>query len=252
MRQQHHNLFFLIVSALIMSACASTPPMTRQQGEATRNLGEAYIADGNFAFALRELLKAEKMIPGDAFVQNDLGLVYMARKRYDLAIRHFNNAVELNPDFIPAMNNLGTAYLAKEQWDPAIRIFKQLSGNLLYATPHFPLTNLGWAYYNKAQYQQAEKYYREALAIEPKFIIAIKGLANICLVTGRVSEAIELLEKSTHLSPQLPDLYLDLGKAYEQNNDIKKAIWAYRKSYELNPDTPVGTSAAERLRRLIP
>jgi Tfp pilus assembly protein PilF len=128
----------------------------------------------------------------------------MAKAKPDIAIDHFKKAVEIKPDYTPAKNNMGTAYLAQKKWDDAITCFKEITGDLLYATPHFPFSNLGWAYYNKKEFKLAEKYYKDALKIEPKFVIALRGLGLTYLKMGRISEAVTTLEKVIELAPDSP------------------------------------------------
>ena len=190
-------VFFLV-------SCAANLEVRKNQEEASRNLGEAYMGQGDYTAALREFLKAEKLYSKDPYLQNDLGLAYMAKAKPDIAIDHFKKALEIKPDYTPAKNNLGTAYLAKRKWDDAISCFKEITGDLLYATPHYPLSNLGWACYNKKKYRLAEKYYQDALRIEPKFVIALRGLGLTYLKMGRISEAVTTLEKVIELAPDSP------------------------------------------------
>ncbi len=230
---------------LLFLACANNQKAQteQQQAEASRNLGEAYLAQGNFTMALRELLKAESLNPDDPFVQNYLGLAYMGKKKVDTAITHFQNALEINPSYAPARNNLGTAYLTQKDWDAAIRTFKAVTEDLLYATPHFPLSNLGWAYYNKGNYQLAEKYYLEALDIEPDFTIAQKGLARTYMAMGQFTEAVNTLEKAIDKAPRMAELHLEVGKAYAALNQKDKALDAFNKAIALNPESDVAQEA---------
>jgi tetratricopeptide (TPR) repeat protein len=236
---------------LFAASCAGNLETMKHQGEASRNLGEAYMVQGDYTSALRELLQAEKLYPNDPFLQNNLGLTYMARERLDLAIRHFNRALELKPDYAPARNNLGTVYLAKEDWDSAIATFNKLTGDLLYATPHFPLYNLGWAYFNKRDYPRAEKYYLEALKVEPRFAIAFRGLGNTYAATGRTGQAIEQFEKGVKLAPNFPELHMDLAKAYTRARDYKKATASYQKVIELTPDSPLAREAKAEVEKIL-
>jgi Tfp pilus assembly protein PilF len=221
--------------------------MRKKQGEASRNLGEAYMQQRDFSSAMRELLKAEKLYSKDPYLQNDLGLVYMAKDRLDFAIKHFKKAVELKPDYAPARNNLGTAYLAKKEWDVAIACFKEIVDDILYATPHYPLTNLGWAYYNKKEYDLAEKYYGQALKLEPNFIIALRGLGRTYMAMGRAADAVATLEKAVRGYPRSADSYFYLARAYRLSCEYRKAINAYKKVMELVPDSPISREAEEEL-----
>jgi len=210
-----NHLVLSVFLIFCIASCAANIEVRKKQGEALRNFGEAYIREGDYTTALRKLLEAEKLYSKDPHLQYDLGMVYMAKEKPDMAIDHFKKAVELNPDYTPAKNSLGTAYLAQKKWDDAIACFKEITGDLLYVTPHYPLSNLGWAYYNKKEYNLAGKYYKDALKIEPRFAIALSGLGKTYIATGRISEAVTILEKVIELAPGSPI-------AIEAQKEIKK------------------------------
>ena len=220
-----------------LSSCAANIEVRKKQEEASRNLGEAYLQQRDFSSALREFLKAEKIYSKDPILQNDLGLAYMAKGRLDLAVKHFKKAVKLNPDYAPAKNNLGAAYFDKKEWDLAIACFKEIVDDILYATPHFPLTNLGWAYYNKQEYEVAEKYYSDALKLEPNFIIALRGLGQNYMAMERAADAVAILEKAVKNYPRSAESYFYLAKAYSLSGEYKKAVSAYNKVIELAPES---------------
>ena len=243
-------IYVVLVSIFFLVSCTANLELRKNQEEALRNLGEAYMGQGDYTAALREFLKAEKLYSKDPYLQNDLGLAYMAKEKVDLAINHFKKAVEIKPDYTPAKNNMGTAYLAQKKWDDAIACFKEITGDLLYATPHYPLSNLGWAYYNKKEYNLAEKYYKDALKIEPRFAIALSGLGKTYIATGRISEAIAALEKAVKNSPNSAELYLDLADAYRLSREYKKALDAYSKVIELAPDSPLAARAQKEMARI--
>jgi len=224
--------------------------MRKKQEKASRNLGEAYMHQGDFSSALRELLKAEDLYSKDHLLQNDLGLAYMAKGRHDLAVKHFKKAVKLKPDYAPARNNLGTAYLAKREWDKAISCFKKIIDDILYATPHYPLSNLGWAYYNKKEYELAEKYYSDALKLEPNFIIALQGLGRNYMAMGRISDAVAILEKAVKKYPRSAASYFYLARAYSLSGEYKKTISAYNKAIEIVPDSPLAIEAQKEAEKI--
>jgi type IV pilus assembly protein PilF len=230
-----------------LSGCVPNETL-RKQGESARNLGEAYMAQGNYTAALKELLAAEQLTPDDPYLHNDLGLTYMAKDRLDLAIVHFKKALALKPDYAPAMNNLGTTYMAQQNWDAAIVCFNAISGDLLYATPHFPLSNLGFAYYNQKKYDLSAKYYQEALKVEPGFPTAIRGLGRTYQAQGKRVEAIALLEEGVKKFPRSPELYSELGTAYMASNNYSAAAYAYAKVIELSQaSSPLAKEARKSL-----
>ena len=245
-----YHLSLSIFLIFCIASCATNIEMRKKQAEASRNLGEAYMQQRDFSSALRELLKAEKLYSKDHYLQNDLGLAYMAKGRLDLAIKHLKKAVKLKPDYAPARNNLGTAYLARKEWDMAIICFKEIIDDVLYATPHYPLTNLGWAYYNKQEYGFAEKYYRDALKLEPNFIIALRGLGRTYIAMGRAADSVATLEKAVENYPRSAESYFYLAKAYLLSREYKRAISAYNKVIELAPDSTLALEAKNEAEKI--
>jgi Flp pilus assembly protein TadD len=87
----------LVLSVLLIfciASCAANIEMRKKQGEPYRNLGEAYMRQGDFSSALREFLKAEKIYSKDHLLQFDLGYAYMEKNRFELAIKHYKKAVK--------------------------------------------------------------------------------------------------------------------------------------------------------------
>ncbi len=240
----------MIMALYVVSCATANMKVQKQQGEALRNLGEEYYKQGDYTSALKELLKAEALYPDDAFLQNDLGLTYKAKKRLDLAAKHFKKALEIKPDYAPAKNNLGTVYLDKKEWDTAIKYFKEVSENMLYATPHLAMANLGWAYYNKKQYTLSETYYLKALDLDPKFINAQRGLGLTYIALGRIDEAVKILERAVKDYPKVALLYDDLAKVYVLSHDYDKALDAYHKVIEIAPDSAMAREAEKAAQRI--
>jgi tetratricopeptide (TPR) repeat protein len=244
-----------MVSCLI--ACATNLEQRKLQSEAQRNVGEAYMVEGKYTLALKELLEAEKVYADDPLLQNYLGLAYMGKQKPELAVEHYKKAIVLKHDYAPAKNNLGTAYLALGDWDAAIVCFKELTENLLYATPQYATLNLGWAYYNKGAYQLAEKYYNETLKYyqdgNPKdvtYIKAVRGLGQTYVAMGKPSKAVAILEEVTQSYPHFALLHFDLARAYALTGDINKAIQAYRTVIERAPEGPLAKEAQKEIEKL--
>ena len=68
--------FVLMISLL---SCAASQEKKQAHAKATRELGEAYMRQGSYTEALKEMLKAENINHNDHLIQNDLGLIYMSK-----------------------------------------------------------------------------------------------------------------------------------------------------------------------------
>ena len=174
----------------------------------------------------------------------------MAKDHFDKAEYHFKKAIDIRAEYAPAKNNLGTVYLARQDWDAAIEQFKTVVGDILYATPHFPLTNMGTAYYNKHDYTNAEKYYLDALDLEPNFLLALRGLSKTYIAMNRLPQTVATLEKAVKIRPMSADLYLELGNAYHMTGDTQKALFAYQKVISLSPNTPMAETAQKEILKI--
>ncbi len=245
-------LFVIFLSLSIIACTHNKSEILKKQAEASRNLGEAYMSQGQYTAALKELLEAEKKFPNDPMIHNALGLAYIAKEKPDLAVDHFKKAIKLQPDLSVAVNNLGNAYLRLNQWDAAIEQFQSVSKDLVYATPHFPLTNMGFAYYNKGDFENAEKYYQEALKIQPNFTIALRGLGRTYLKMGEITKAQEVLNEAVSIEPDFAPAYMDLAQSYLISGDIEKAKNAYQLVIRTSPESPLAKEAQKNLERLSP
>jgi len=251
-RCAHPVSFIIFVSIAFFAVSCVTPSAERKkEAENYKRIAAAYMNEDDYTTALINLLKAEKLDANDPELHNYLGLTYQAKNRYDLAIKHFKKAVSLRPGYSEAKNNLGTVYLSQRQWDLAIPYFKEAAEDLTYQTPHFALSNLGWVYFNKRDYPLAEHYYRKTLDIQPKFVVALRGLALTLIATGRYTDAVVYLERAVALAPQIPHFYYDLGEAYSLTGQYKKADRSYDKVMELVPNSPLAAEAKKQKIKII-
>jgi len=198
--KQHCIILFLFI-CILFSSCASDRNLRKKQAEAFRELGAAYMVQGDYGNALEKLLKARRLDNNNFLVYNYLGLVFMTKNKYEDAILYFKKAIRIKPTFSVAKNNLGTAYCAVKNWNAAIEIFREVTEDILYPTPHYPLANTGWAYFNKKNYLSAEKFYLDALEIAPDFLIALHGLGRVYIRIEEYEKAKRLLKKVIELAP---------------------------------------------------
>jgi len=241
---------FVLLTGLLLACTTQNVKEQKAQAEAIRNLGEAYLRQGKYRIALKELKKAEALFPADHILQDDLGLAYLYLKDQDRAILHFKKALEIKNDYTPARNNLGNAYAVKKEWHKAIEQYKIVTSDLLYGTPQFPLSNLGIVYYELQEYGLSAQYYLKALDIQPDFVQALYGLAKTYVAMGRVPDAIIKLEKAAKISPESALVYFELAKAYALNRDYKKAYSAYHKVVELHPGSTLADKALMEARKI--
>ncbi len=247
------NLLIFILFSFIISSCTSS--VSRQNdiqiAHAVKKEGDIFQTQGEYTAALSKLLEAEKIIPSDPYLQNSLGLAYMGKKREDLAVTAFKKALFIKPDYIVAVNNLGAAYLRQKKWDMAIKEFNTVLESLLYPTPHFPLSNIGWAYLGKQNFHLAETYFLKALDELPWFTAASHGLAQVYLKTGQMDKSINYLHQCLNKNPDIAVLHADLAQAYEKKGFKQQAIKSWQLVLKLVPErSALAKQAESRLSQL--
>lgn len=250
MKKKYRRMAVFLLLLVSIFACVESPEIRKKKMEDTRRLGIEYLNQGKYTDALKTLLEAEKIYPEDAFLQNTLGFAYMRKEQYDLAIKHFKKAIQIRPNYSEATNNLGVAYIYKKEWDNAIPYFEEVTKDLLYGTPHRPLVNLGWVYYNKKNYPLSEQYYLKALKLRPNYDDALYGLGRAYLAMGKIPEAVSSIEAAIRISPNKSRYHFDLASAYVKSGEFKKASKAYKEVTELVPGTPLAFEASKELEKI--
>jgi tetratricopeptide (TPR) repeat protein len=240
--------FFLIV---VIAGCATAPKpkINKEEALQIRKLGEAFLAEKKYVPAWRELTRALELDPTDAHIYYDLGIFYYEKKKYSAAIDSYQKALELEPDFATARNNLGVVYMELREWDKAIETLSAITEDYLYVTPHFPHFLMGQAYYYKRDFPQALEHFEECLELQPDFFFAAHWLGKTHLEMGNPGKAVNALENAVELTPAAVFL-LDLGRAYAQSGNFKKADESFGKSASLATDAELRKEALEQQRLL--
>lgn len=220
------KLFILVCICTVMSSCTSSVQTRKQNkiAQAIKKEGDVFQAQGNYTAALIKLLKAEQMMPDDPYIQNSLGLAYMGKEKNNMAILAFKKALALKPEYTEALNNLGAAYLRDDKWDIAIKTFKTVLEDITYPTPHYPLTNIGWAHMEQNNYPEAREYFLKASREVPGYVRTIHGLAQLYIRNGQTDRAMVFLNEKIKKSPDTAIFHADLAEAYEACGRTSQAI----------------------------
>jgi type IV pilus assembly protein PilF len=117
-----------------------------------------------------------------------------AMARFKEAEQQFQKAVRLKSEYAEAWNNLSVAALQQQSWDTAIEAAQNALKDPTYATPEIARGNLGWAYYQKKNLQNAWKELHEAVSRSPGFCVGRYRLAKVLIDRGEIEQAAEALE----------------------------------------------------------
>jgi adenylate cyclase len=103
--------------------------------------------------------------------------------------------------------------------------------------------------FSREGYREAQRYYEQALAIDPNYALPYTGIANILELSSRngwsddiqadLNKAVGLARKAVELDPQNPKVYWSFGRAVARLKTpeyLKRGIEAMRKAIDLDPD----------------
>ena len=194
---------------LLDPGCASRTKRDPEQSQIRYQLATGYFRDQRVEAAIEELQKALQADPDNADAYNMLGIIALrqghdyvaqleaasclkgkdaelvrseAQAKFKDAGKNLRKAVELRPEFPEAWNNLSVAESQLRSWDEAVTAAQNALKDAAYATPELARANLGWAYYQKKDFQSAWKELHEAVSRAPGFCVARYRLAKVYVV----------------------------------------------------------------------
>jgi len=111
--------------------------------------------------------------------------------------------------------------------------------------------NLGTLYYNRQDFNLAEKHYRAALDSDSRYALAYFDLGNVLDETGRVQEAIQVYKTAIQLAPTYAEAHYNLALAYEKTREPRKALKHWQAYVKLDTTGPWSLHARNQVQRIL-
>lgn len=203
-------LFRLLLGGVVFawgchSKATANVPNPEKASLAEHDVAADEFNKGNLRSALVHARKAMELDEENPQAQLLAATIYLGfcaiseeECRLSEAETHARTALKLKSDFASATNTLGVILIRQRRYDAAISVLKPLTEDMVYSTPELAWGNLGLAYLEKGDADQAILALRKAIALQPGF----------CIGTYR------------------------LGLAYELKSDWRAASQAYRMTLE--------------------
>jgi tetratricopeptide (TPR) repeat protein len=189
--------------------------------------------DRNRAIAL--LGRAVAAHPGVAEFHHNLGEVYLAAGQWEEAIASARRAVGLNPALTAAHLSLGAALHRSGRYEEAIAALERtIALRPDYAEAH---NNLGVALLKVGRVEAAIAALRRAIALRPDLAEAETTLGDALRIKGRLEEAIAAHQHAIALRPDHGEAHHNLGVALFASGRSEDAIASFRRALELEPDS---------------
>ena len=181
-----------------------------------------------------------------SYAYEEIGAWYMEHGLPDAAVTALREAADADTTNIRAAGNLAGLLVRQGETAEAALVLETSArraphGELLYF-------QLGNAYRNLGQFDDAAGAYTAALDIAPKFVDGYRALSEVELARGNPAGARDALVKAWELAPQDTEILARLAAAYEAVGDVDPAEQIYRDLLALAPEN---AGAAFNLGRIL-
>jgi O-antigen ligase/Tfp pilus assembly protein PilF len=164
------------------------------------------------------------------------GTRYNVDKNFTKSLPNFQYAVQLDPYNGRIMHALGSTYYHLDIQDEAQNILQKTKK---YITDRNTFRNLGLSYTQSGNYQEAEKEFKHAIYLDPKFTKAYVDLAYLYAIQEDYDKAIIEWNKVLEIDPNFPENYNVLyfiGMAYQKKEMPDKALKYFLQALQLAPE----------------
>jgi tetratricopeptide (TPR) repeat protein/TolB-like protein len=201
-------------------------------------LGVVHQNLGNRWKAAAQFRASAQLDPAYPEPYKALGDLYLTapRRLFEEAIKAYAKAIELRPFYADAHVGLGEALAAKGDIDPAVTAYRKgLEYNPMNAKVY---VSLGKIYYSeKGLYYESVTAYKKAIELDPTYLEARTGLAEVYEDKGLYKEAIEEYRKVVDADAKNTGALYNLALVYEKV-DPKESISLWERYISLASSLP--------------
>jgi tetratricopeptide (TPR) repeat protein len=177
-----------------------------------------------------------QLYPNDKRVQEAMGLFFhFWLNEPDAGIPFYKKAIELDPAYHSAYNNLGYAYANLGNYDEAGKTLKQYV-ELLPNEPN-PHDTYAEVLMKQGKFDESISEYKKSLSIDPQFYFSHIGLGMNYVLTGKPDEGRRQFEKLYDVASDDNDRSRAITatmQSYVFEEDYDKAIIEQKKDYALS------------------
>ncbi len=201
-------------------------------------LGEAYyrkaLATGDKQWSAMAVRNAERAVELDGslgLTHVTLGFVYGSAGRESEAVAELQKAMKLSPANADAPRELARIYTNLGRFAEAEALYVQAANAR--PTDWYGHFLLGVYYFQRDQFDPAEREIRKASDLAPGNDLVLRSLAGVYTTEGRYEDSVELLKKSLTLKAN-PSAWVSLGLAYYYQHKFSEAVSATEAGLEMD------------------
>ena len=202
------------------------------------HLADYYHRLGKDADAIVTLKQSMQFNSKSSQAYFDLANLYQISGNAKEAIEVYNSLLKMNPDeeqnYVRIIEAYGEAIkkypqyiIYQEKREELLAEYEQFSKRKTYTAADY--YNLGFLYQQVGGNEEAMRFYRKALALDPKHEKSLYSLANLYQLTGDIRMALALYERLLTVNSRSTLTYLNMGIIFNALGDAAKAKLLYQK-----------------------
>lgn len=164
------------------------------------------------------------------------GVAAWDKQDYETAYDDFSSALVYLPGDTTLTFYSGLAAVQNQEYDKAIEKYKELVPIEDYSSHKTIMVDLPKLYLSKGDTTSAIAAAAEAAAAYPDDNDAVQQNIELNLITGNEGKIVSDIEAQVAKDPQNKSLHYYLGLAYGAAGEPEKALAAYEKALEIDPD----------------
>jgi len=105
-------------------------------------------------------------------------------------------------------------------------------------------------YFNARRYSDAERYYNQAIDVDPEYALAHFNLGNLCDERGDRSRALQHYLRAVEIHPNYADAHYNIALLYQVTGQMLKAVRHWRHYLKIDPNSSWAVIARRELEKL--
>lgn len=162
----------------------------------------------------------------------NISIAFENAGQFELAVKYLIQAYEIDPGNVNVLYDLGFYYEKLEKYHEALNFYDQylnidaFSENVWY--------NMGVIHYKCNEYEKALQCYDYAIAINPSYGSAYFNKANLYANQDNYLMAIKVYNDFLELEPDNLEGWCYLGECFEETGNYTRSLEIYRKVIEID------------------
>jgi tetratricopeptide (TPR) repeat protein len=232
----------------VVAGCAHAPRhepvISPKEVQSRLELAENYLVAAEPRSALEQLRLIKNQAHDNPSLYFFLGVAHELLNDPERSIQAYEQAVSIDPSFGEAWNNLGQVRQAIGEFEASARAYEQALALEGYMTPEFAAYNMASLMAEQGRLDEALAYSRLGMEKNRRYIPLYQQSSDLLRRTGRIEEAVEVLETGVLARPDNPDLKIMLAEELIRAGRERDARKWFLQVMEQEPESDAARTAA--------